>query len=247
MSKLSRRGFISALWRQNKTRSTAAPLATDATKPTVSREGRSWQQQQGTKAAPGQELPPVISWLSEYMSTPAPSPVLPTSQATIPLLRPPGAIEEQEFLARCTRCNDCANACPHQAIAPASAQFRQAAGTPRIDPNQQPCWLCDRMPCIEACQESALVPEADRMGQAQINLLDCLNALGTPCTVCVEQCPVEWAIDFVKQKPRVDVGFCVGCGVCHYVCPAPNNAVRILPNAARNSSNPPQKGDQSVA
>ncbi|MCP4072342.1 MAG: hypothetical protein GY742_11465 [Hyphomicrobiales bacterium] len=31
-------------------------------------------------------------------------------------MRPPFAIEEFDFLTKCTRCHDCIEACPHQAI-----------------------------------------------------------------------------------------------------------------------------------
>ncbi|MCA9157748.1 MAG: hypothetical protein KDA72_05440, partial [Planctomycetales bacterium] len=46
-------------------------------------------------------------------------PVAPTNLSgrvtprTIPVFRPPGAIEEQRFLAGCTRCGDCITACPY--------------------------------------------------------------------------------------------------------------------------------------
>ncbi|MCA9726280.1 MAG: 4Fe-4S binding protein, partial [Candidatus Eisenbacteria bacterium] len=48
----------------------------------------------------------------------------------IPLLRPPGAIREDLFLERCTKCLDCAVVCPYGAIRPAPARYRSAAGTP---------------------------------------------------------------------------------------------------------------------
>ncbi|MBP1773199.1 MAG: hypothetical protein H6P99_2362, partial [Holophagaceae bacterium] len=32
------------------------------------------------------------------------------------LLRPPGALEELEFLTKCTRCDKCVRACPENAI-----------------------------------------------------------------------------------------------------------------------------------
>ena len=37
------------------------------------------------------------------------------------LLRPPGAVEEAEFLARCIRCGECMKVCPNNALHPALA------------------------------------------------------------------------------------------------------------------------------
>jgi ferredoxin-type protein NapG len=188
-------------------------------------------------------LPPVISWLSSYIDAPQPSePQLPAAARTMPILRPPGAVEESLFLQRCTGCSDCINACPHDAIEHAPARFRAAANTPRLDPSKMPCWLCDDLPCIAACTEQALVPDADRMGTAQVNRFDCLNLLGNECHTCVERCPIDGAIDLghpgqgALGAPTIHEAMCVGCGICHYVCPAPEKAILILPNANRRAT-----------
>ncbi len=179
---------------------------------------------------PGQSLPSVISWLDPEMR--------PTERRAasegFPLLRPPGAIAEPDFLATCTRCNDCAEACPHDAIHPAPERLRDAAGTPWIDPLTEPCRLCDDLPCIAACEPRALRPEAPAaLGTARIQVLDCLNQLGTTCSVCLERCPVPGAIESVGAVPSVSEALCTGCGICQSVCPAPSNAVLILPNPER--------------
>ncbi|NNE42622.1 MAG: 4Fe-4S binding protein, partial [Gemmatimonadetes bacterium] len=51
--------------------------------------------------------------------------------------------------------------------------------------------------------------------------------------VCYERCPVEGAIPVEAGLPTVDPSACTGCGICHYVCPAPENAVAILPRRER--------------
>lgn len=71
------------------------------------------------------------------------------------------------------------------------------------------------------------------MGSALIQSHDCLNALGTACSVCVERCPSEGALVLQNNRPHVNTSLCTGCGVCHHVCPAPNNAVIILPAQER--------------
>jgi len=161
----------------------------------------------------------------------------------LPVLRPPGAIEESAFLAACTRCNACIEACPHDAITLASSRLRGAAGTPVLNPADAPCRMCDDRPCIAVCEPLALrfdVPA--KMGTAVISPLNCLAHRNSPCSVCVEQCPVEGAIRWENSRPTVNPSTCTGCGVCQYVCPAPQNAVMILPEKSRPEA-PPRDPD----
>jgi ferredoxin-type protein NapG len=148
----------------------------------------------------------------------------------IPLLRPPGAIDEVSFLAGCTRCDECRKACPHQAIVRAPAQLREAVGTPMIAADHQACQMCPDFPCIAACEADVLTSRVPPvMGTAVITEHLCLAHHGTTCTVCSERCPVEGAIRVEAGKPTIRESACTGCGVCRYVCPAPENAVLLMP------------------
>ncbi|MGC3957809.1 MAG: 4Fe-4S binding protein [Verrucomicrobiota bacterium] len=49
------------------------------------------------------------------------------------------------------------------------------------------------------------------------------------CTVCSERCPVPSAMKVEKGIPMVIADVCTGCGICHDVCPAPTNAVLVIP------------------
>ncbi|MGP1346133.1 MAG: 4Fe-4S binding protein [Phycisphaerales bacterium] len=161
-----------------------------------------------------------------------------------PILRPPRAVPEPQFLAECTRCDACLEACPHDAIIHAPPRFRQAAGTPMIDPHRQPCWMCHDTPCVSACEPGVLDPNRPiRMGTARINTTTCLAHQGSFCTVCSEQCPVEDAIELTSGKPHINEDKCTGCGVCAHVCPAPDNAVLLIPAASTESQStaPPQR------
>lgn len=224
MSKISRRSLL-FLGRDRDPDPEPEP---EPPRPAPSDEGLAWQRQQGSRAEGG-ALPPVISWLADYIDE---EPALPRASLA-PLLRPPGAVAEARFLELCNRCGDCASACPHAAIATAPPVYRAASGTPRIDPSVAPCRLCEDLPCIGACETGALRDDGARMGTARINRFDCINALGTSCSICAEQCPVDQAIDSSGPIPAVRQDLCVGCGLCHHVCPAPRNAVAILPNSER--------------
>jgi ferredoxin-type protein NapG len=151
-------------------------------------------------------------------------------QKAFPILRPPGAIEEDAFLAGCTQCNACVEACPHDAIVHAPPRYRRASGTPMIDPIQQPCWMCDDFPCITVCEPKVLrLDLAKQMGRATIDAVNCVAYQGRACSACVDDCPIPGAIELVNEKPRIVQDVCTGCGVCQFVCPAPDNAILLMP------------------
>jgi Na+-translocating ferredoxin:NAD+ oxidoreductase RNF subunit RnfB len=54
-------------------------------------------------------------------------------------------------------------------------------------------------------------------------------ALTSFCASCVERCPVPDAMQVTRGMPMVVADACTGCGICHAVCPAPVNAVLMLP------------------
>ncbi len=142
-------------------------------------------------------------------------------------LRPPGAVEEEKFLERCTGCGDCLEACPHDAIQ------SLLNDTPVIFPEESPCHLCEDLPCIGACETEALLPLA---GRAQVNMgvakiLPKMCTAGNGCNACVSKCPTgAISMDFALLRINVDDAICVGCGVCQYICRTVNDrsAIRIV-------------------
>lgn len=145
-------------------------------------------------------------------------------------LRPPGALGETDFLVRCTQCTACQEACPYGSIRRLGPEFGSAAETPAIIPSESPCYLCQDMPCISACEPKALraIPRSQvRMGSAILNMAECYLSAGQPCEYCVSRCPVgSDAISFgLDGLPDVRSPGCVGCGVCDYLCPG--NAITI--------------------
>lgn len=167
----------------------------------------------------------VVAWLSRAEQLEQ------APRGTTALIRPPGASSISEFLRDCTRCGQCSLACPHDAIALASARLGpEQAGTPYINTTKQPCLMCDPAPCITSCPTSALMVSRRRqIGVAQIRKTSCLAWQRSFCTVCKERCPVPEAIVLSQGKPTVDPASCTGCGLCQHHCPAPLNAILITP------------------
>lgn len=171
-----------------------------------------------------------------------------TPPSTLPVHRPPGAVDEASFLKGCTRCGECISVCPVQAIVVAPPRFREAAGTPMIDSSVAACVMCADTPCISACKPGVLRRDQPlTMARAVIQPTSCLACIGSFCTVCSEQCPVPGAIEVRAGRPRIIEEKCTGCGTCAYVCPAPGSAIIIMPLADRppplaasSSSNPEQ-------
>ncbi len=172
-----------------------------------------------------------------------PTPEQPSRRLTLPIHRPPGAIDERSFLAGCTRCNQCMTACPVSAVVHAPPRFREAAGTPMIDAHVAACIMCTDTPCIAACKPGVLrLDQPRKMGVARIQPMACLAHSGSFCTVCSERCPVQGAIEVRDGRPYIREELCTGCGVCCAVCPSPTNAVLLLPLPDRPAPiDPPNK------
>lgn len=72
-------------------------------------------------------------------------------------LRPPGALDEADFLASCIKCGQCVQVCPVQAIKLGDLDEGFGIGVPYIDARSQACdFSCDAVQCILACPTGAL-------------------------------------------------------------------------------------------
>lgn len=150
--------------------------------------------------------------------------------------RPPGALPEPGFLAACTRCGYCVEACPAEAIVPAPPSAGLAAGTPVIEPQVQPCVACEGMFCASVCPTGALILPADgwareRIGALALDTERCIAFQGIECGVCARACPVgATALDLDERGRPVILDGCVGCGVCVRACvTSPSSLALSLP------------------
>jgi ferredoxin-type protein NapG len=177
-----------------------------------------------------------MSPLADYLEKRLPS-ALHTSR---PLLRPPGALQEADFLATCHRCGKCVEACPADAIRPLMSADPALNKTPHVDPDLRACVLCDELACMKVCPSGALQwtdRHAIRMGLAVVDFDLCLRSADEPCTLCVDRCPLGKSAIRLDDNGRVKVlspdesgHGCTGCGVCQEACPTrPTRAIRVHP------------------
>lgn len=139
------------------------------------------------------------------------------------VLRPPWARAEAAFVAACTRCRDCVNACPQHIL------VLDGEARPTVDFGRGECTFCGK--CVEACVPRAL-EKREGTPPWQLKALiqnTCLAKANVVCRACGDACP-ERAIRFSPQpmsaaQPEVDNALCTGCGAC--VAPCPARAVRI--------------------
>ena len=71
-------------------------------------------------------------------------------------LRPPGTMHEYILRDACTRCGNCVEACPADAIYALDASWGTGQGTPAIDPRKSPCVVCNGYQCTRVCPSGAI-------------------------------------------------------------------------------------------
>ncbi|WP_153130899.1 4Fe-4S dicluster domain-containing protein [Dechloromonas hortensis] len=82
---------------------------------------------------------------------------IPVSSAKTPRLRPPGALNESDFLSSCIKCGQCVQVCPVQAIKLGDLNDGFGVGVPYIDAREQACdFSCDAVQCVLACPTGSL-------------------------------------------------------------------------------------------
>jgi polyferredoxin len=127
------------------------------------------------------------------------------------VIRPPGSVEEREFLERCIRCAECMKVCPNNALHPAFFESGvEGLWTPILIPRigycEHSCVLCGQVCPTGAIQK---ITEKEKMGIGQkpisigtafYDVGRCLPwAMSTPCIVCEEFCPTSPKAIWVEE------------------------------------------------
>jgi len=161
------------------------------------------------------------------------------------LMRPPGALQEEQFLQQCVRCGECMKVCIGNALHPTLLEAgAEGMFTPRLVPRigycEYNCTLCGQVCPTAAIRKLTLEEKHEtKIGQAWFDKNRCLpHARGIPCLVCEEHCPVpDKAIKLREatvldqsgnqvtiQQPYMVDSLCIGCGICENKCPLPGDA-----------------------
>ncbi|MDH5203643.1 MAG: 4Fe-4S dicluster domain-containing protein, partial [Nitrospirota bacterium] len=156
------------------------------------------------------------------------------------LIRPPGSLEEKEFLKRCVKCGECMKVCITNGLQPTLLEAGlEGIWSPLLIPKigycEYRCTLCGQVCPTGAIKKLELKEKVKvKIGLAMIDKGRCLPyAHATPCIVCEEVCPTPkkaiWfeqakvkdreGTEFVIKQPRVDLDLCIGCGICETKCP----------------------------
>lgn len=178
------------------------------------------------------------------------SPLLKAQPDRINVIRPPGALKEENFLSVCIMCGECMRVCPSQGLRPVLFEGSvYSLYTPKLVPRTGECQLC--MLCWQVCPTGALIevdPAKMKLGTATVNRDTCLVwDLNETCWICQEVCPYQ-AVESAGERrgqrhgaeegegegegrrgPKVNRSLCAGCGTCENKCPVEPAAITVSP------------------
>ncbi len=142
-------------------------------------------------------------------------------------LRPPAALDEEDFLKTCIKCGLCSEACLNRdsnidketgkqrpaTLKIAKAEDNVTIGTPFFTPRDIPCYMCEDIPCVPVCPTEALDvtkvtnkagkldPTMMDMGLAVVDINSCIAYWGIQCDACYRACPLmDTAIKLVYSR-----------------------------------------------
>jgi len=137
------------------------------------------------------------------------------------LIRPPGSLDERDFLSRCIRCGACMKVCPNNALHPAASEAGiEGLWTPVVAPRigycEPSCLLCGQACPTGAIWEftarekgwaagSVAASQPIRIGTAFYDRGRCLPwAMATECIVCEEWCPTSPKAIYLRPAEVAD-------------------------------------------
>ena len=167
------------------------------------------------------------------------------------LIRPPGSVPEDEFLAKCIACGECMKVCPTNTIQPCSpADGFARVNTPKIVPRiagcEEKCHVCGYV-CPTGAIRKISVEDKQfaKIGTAVIDRDKCVAwEQNKMCLVCDEVCPYNAIEGRLIQTtkglfkvPIIYEDLCTGCGMCEQHCPVFDSAAIVVYKFGENRRN----------
>ena len=162
------------------------------------------------------------------------------------VLRPPWAVAEEQFVADCTRCNECITICPEKIIQQGQGGF------PEIVFSHSGCEFCED--CLAVCKPKVLNKLDKDQSAWDIKATitsKCIAYHGTICRTCGEACNDD-AIHFKLEAGKVGTPIlteaqCTGCGFCIAMCPVDAIVVSSVSIPSETMPNEPLNETQRVS
>jgi len=152
------------------------------------------------------------------------------------VLRPPGALKEEDFVKKCIKCGLCVEACRHRPNNPDKSHKtatlmlgapgghkptkstphiypdKVPIGTPYFVPREIPCYMCTDIPCAVACPTGALDTNKVSTIKKGKKVLDINKAEMGLAIIDMETCIAFWGIQ---------------CDACYRACPVIDKAITV--------------------
>ncbi|PJG85979.1 ferredoxin-type protein NapF [Conservatibacter flavescens] len=140
-------------------------------------------------------------------------------------IRPPWAVDNQQFIEDCTRCGACIQACETRILVKGEGDFPEV----HFDRGAGECTFCQR--CVTVCPQPIFRPLTEPAWFHRVEVSEaCLTKKGIECRSCEDSCEMR-AIRFkptLGQVSQISLNLedCNGCGACLKSCPT--FAIKII-------------------
>jgi ferredoxin-type protein NapG len=170
-------------------------------------------------------------------------------------LRPPGAVNEKEFLALCIKCGQCLQVCPYHSIKLADMAKGHGIGTPYIDARERGCYACSAVPCVLACPTGALDHSCEKAEDIKMGIA--VLEFPNKCIAITNELVTKEQISRIHTHPntrdleqdildKLDKFEGKPCTICADMCPLPNSNSAILMVSHENVGMKPEIYDGCI-
>jgi ferredoxin len=156
------------------------------------------------------------------------------------IIRPPGALPEEDFNTVCIRCGECMKVCSTASLQPVFLEMGLAGlMTPHFSLDKGYCFSKCSM-CQRICPVGAIQPFGSqdkphiKIGEAEIIREKCICwSTDRNCRACEKNCPYNAVYrreEGGRLRPFVNPDVCTGCRLCEVKCPVTDGSAIVVTN-----------------